>query len=147
MLLLNDSVRANVTLGEDLGDADLETALRQARAWDCSTALPDGIDSLVGEHGTLLSGGQRQRISIARALVHDANLLILDEATTALDPKTEATVWESLGRLRGEKTILAISHQPLLIAAADCIYRIEGRRVHAVDTDHMALAKVVNHAE
>jgi ATP-binding cassette subfamily C protein len=147
MLLLNDSVRANVTLGEDLADADVETALRQAGAWDFVSALPDGIDSLVGEHGARLSGGQRQRISIARALVHDAKLLILDEATTALDPETEIMVWESLGMLRGEKTILAISHQPQLMAVADRIYRIDAGRVHAVDTKDEPLPELAAEAD
>jgi ATP-binding cassette subfamily C protein len=143
MLLLNDTIRANVTLGEDLSDAEVETSLRQAGAWSFVAALPDGLDGLVGEHGARLSGGQRQRISIARALVHDAKLLILDEATTALDPETEITVLESLAVLRGEKTILAISHQPQLMAIADRVYRVDAGGVHAVDTKDEALAELI----
>ena len=88
-----------------------------------------------------MSGGQSQRIAIARALVHGASLLILDEATSALDPATEATVWECMARLRGEKTILAISHQAGLLAVADCTYRMDGRTLRPVETEGVDPAK------
>jgi ATP-binding cassette subfamily C protein len=125
MLMLHDSVAKNVTLGDPLVTADqLEQALRDAGAWEFVSALPGGIDCSVGERGARLSGGQRQRIAIARALVHGAKLLILDEATAALDPKNEAAVWATIERLRGRTTVLAISHQPALKGVADRIYRI-----------------------
>jgi ATP-binding cassette subfamily C protein len=113
-----------------LGDAAatpeaVARALLQAGADEFVRRLPEGMHTVVGERGALLSGGQRQRIAIARALVHQPELLILDEATTALDPITEAAVCASVSRLRGEMTILAISHQPALIALADRVYRIE----------------------
>ncbi len=132
MLLLNDNIRTNVTLGEDLDEAAVEAALRKAGAWEFVSQIPEGLDTLIGERGARLSGGQRQRISIARALVHGAKLLILDEATTALDPKTEAAFWDSVLQLRGDTTILAISHQPRLISVADRIYRVDGGEVEAV---------------
>ena len=78
-----------------------------------------------GERGTLLSGGQRARIGLARALVSRPTLLVLDEATAALDAETEALVLETLKGLRGRVTILAISHQPAIAAIADRVYRIE----------------------
>jgi ATP-binding cassette subfamily C protein len=78
----------------------------------------------VGEHGGKISGGQRQRTAIARALVHKPKLLILDEATTALDPETESAICDTLRNLRGELTILVISHQPALLKIADHAYRI-----------------------
>jgi ATP-binding cassette subfamily C protein len=119
-------VRANVTLGDpEIDDAQLEAALRDADAFEFVSKLPEGVDSSVGERGALLSGGQRQRIAIARALVHRPSLLILDEATAALDPESERAVWETVARLRGRTTVVAISHQPALMAVADAVYRIE----------------------
>src|SRR5262245_47196509 len=126
VFLVNDTLRENVTLGEEMSDAAVESALRRAGAWDFVSKLPDGVQSPVGERGALLSGGQRQRICIARALVHDPKLLILDEATSALDPETEAGIWEALEKLRGQLTVLAISHQSRLLSAADRVYLLEG---------------------
>jgi ATP-binding cassette subfamily C protein len=126
VLLLHDSVRTNVTLGDPrLDDADVERALREAGAWDYVSQLPGGPGASVGERGTLLSGGQRQRIAIARALVQKPRLLILDEATAALDPDTEAAVWRTVAGLRGKTTVVAISHQPALVEVADRVYRLQ----------------------
>lgn len=134
MLLLHESVFANVTLGDaELTAADVEAALRAAEAWDFVRALPEGMETRVGERGARLSGGQRQRIAIARALVHSPQLLILDEATTALDPDSEAAICHSVQRLRGEMTILAISHQPALLDTADHVYRLEAGRLALVE--------------
>ncbi len=125
-LLLHDSILHNVTLGDpDLDEADAEYALRAAEAWDFVTEMPQGLYSTVGERGARLSGGQRQRIMIARALAHRPWLLILDEATSALDPRSEAAICATLHKLRGELTILAISHQQALVDVADQVYRIE----------------------
>jgi ATP-binding cassette subfamily C protein len=126
-LLLHDTVFINVTLGDkDLTPADVESALRAAGAWKFMSDLPNGVHSIVGERGHRLSGGQRQRIAIARALVHKPKLLILDEATTALDPENEAAICATLRKLRGEITVLAISHQPAVLEVADQAYRLEG---------------------
>jgi len=134
MLMLHDSILTNVTLGDpDLTPAHAEQALRDAGAWEFVSQLPEGLASSVGERGTLLSGGQRQRIAIARALARRPRLLVLDEATAALDPETEAGVWATVERLRGRATILAISHQPALAHVADRVYRIENGRAHALD--------------
>ena len=128
--LLHDSVFLNVTLGDaNLTEADAEEALRAAGAWDFVMALPMGISSSVGERGAALSGGQRQRIAIARALAHRPKLLILDEITSALDPDSEAAICRTLQGLRGQLTILAISHQPAIVQAADSVYRLERGRV------------------
>jgi ATP-binding cassette subfamily C protein len=125
-LLLHDTVLINVTLGDtDVGEKDVIAALRAAGAWEFVSAMPQGIYSIVGERGGKISGGQRQRIAIARALVHKPKLLILDEATSALDPESEAAICNTLRQLRGELTILAISHQPALLHVADRAYRLE----------------------
>jgi ATP-binding cassette subfamily C protein len=125
-LLLHDTVLQNVTLGqEDTREPDVEAALRAAGAWDFVQAMPQGIFSVVGERGSMLSGGQRQRIAIARALVKHPQLLILDEATTALDPKTEREICATLQQLRGNITMLAISHQPTLLECSDWAYQLK----------------------
>jgi ATP-binding cassette subfamily C protein len=136
-LLLHDSVLINVTLGDpDLTMVDAEQSLRAAGAWEFVTAMPEGINSTVGERGSMLSGGQRQRIAIARALVHKPKLLILDEPTSALDPQTEAAISETLGQLRGRGiTILAISHQPTMIDVADRAYQLRDGKAFLVQ-DH-----------
>ncbi len=118
-ILLHDTVLSNILVGEPTLDAtDAERALRQAGAWDFVSALPDGLQTIVGERGGLLSGGQRQRIAIARALAHRPLFLILDEPTSALDPESEQTICETLQKLSQDLTIIAVSHQPAVINAA-----------------------------
>jgi len=129
-VLLHDSVFNNVALGDPgISEADVVSALQAAGAWAFTEKLTEGIHSNVGERGGMLSGGQRQRIMIARALVHRPRLLIMDEATTALDPLSEAAICETLQKLRGRQTILAISHQPALLEAADRAYRLQDGNV------------------
>jgi ATP-binding cassette subfamily C protein len=125
-LLLHDSVLINVTLGDpDLTVADAERALRAAGIWEFVAEMPQGMHSTVGERGGMLSGGQRQRVAIARALVHRPALLILDEPTSALDTESECAICETLQRLTGEYTILAISHRSTLMSAADRAYHLQ----------------------
>jgi ATP-binding cassette subfamily C protein len=131
MFLFHDSIYNNVSLGEEkITRSDVEEALRNAGAWDFVASLSGGMDSVIGERGAKLSGGQRQRISLARALVHKPSLLILDEVTTALDPKTEAAIRDTLRDLRGKVAILIISHQSAMIEIADKIYKINN---HLID--------------
>ena len=111
----------------------------KARALEFVQSLPQGIHSVVGERGGKLSGGQRQRIAIARALVQKPTLLILDEATSALDPETEAAICETLSQLRGNLTMLVISHQQALVNIAQRIYHIkEGGVVAMQDQDEIS---------
>lgn len=125
VLLFNDTVYQNVTLGDDGFTRDeVEHALRAAGAWEFVSATERGMDHEIGERGAQISGGQRQRIAIARALLGGPRLLILDEATTALDPDTERRICDTLVGLRRETTILAISHQPALAEAASRIYQV-----------------------
>jgi len=130
-LLVNDSVFRNITLGEPgLSEKDVESALRSADAWEFVAALPDGMHTLIGERGGRLSGGQRQRLALARALVHSPALLILDEVTSNLDPAAERAVLETIDHLKGQLTVLAVSHGDALLVAADQVYRMHEGRLH-----------------
>jgi len=126
-VMVDDSVIYNLALGEeDLGEAEIREALRAADALAFVEAMPEGLHTRLGEGGSRLSGGQRQRLAIARALVRKPRLLILDEATSSLDLEAQAAVVETVKHLKGSLTILAVSHQELLIDAADRIYRLAG---------------------
>jgi len=132
-VLVNQSIFENIRLhAGDIGADQVEEALRTACAWEFVSALPDGLATPIGERGAKLSGGQRQRLALARALVHDPLLLILDEATTGLDAQTTAAVCQRLVRRPGPLTIVAISHQPEWAqAASDVIDLSELRSVSA----------------
>jgi len=131
--LFHDSVFNNVSLRDpSILSADVQRALRNSEAWGFVEELPQGLNTLVGERGLMLSGGQRQRIAIARALVRTPRLLVLDEATTALDPNTESEILATLKRLSKEVTILAISHQPALTAAAGRVLRLDAGKLHKI---------------
>lgn len=130
LFLLHESIFTNVTLGdEDLSEAQVWSALDRVGAKAFVDALPEKIHAPVGERGLLLSGGQRQRIAIARAIVCAPALLILDEATASLDPVTENAVVSTVADLRGDMTILAITHQKAFADRADHVYRIHNGAV------------------
>ncbi|MBW2690848.1 MAG: ABC transporter ATP-binding protein [Deltaproteobacteria bacterium] len=134
-IMLHDTIFTNVTLGEPSRTSeDVEYALRAAGAWNFVAEMAKGVQAVVGERGAKLSGGQRQRIAIARALVHRPKLLILDEATSALDPETEASICQTLKGLRGQLTLLAISHQTALVEVADRVFKISEGGISQVST-------------
>jgi subfamily B ATP-binding cassette protein MsbA len=121
--LFNDTIRNNIAYGA-LGEANEEQiiqAAEQAYAWEYIEALPNGLDTVVGEKGVLLSGGQRQRLAIARALLKDAPILILDEATSALDTESERHIQHALEKLMTNRTTLVIAHRLSTIEHADKI--------------------------
>jgi ATP-binding cassette subfamily C protein len=133
-VLFNDTIANNVTLGDErISHENIVSALQAADAWDFVSALPGGIDYVIGVRGSLLSGGQRQRLSIARALCNNPQLLILDEATSALDRETAVEIANGIRKLVGEKTILAITHQPIWVDAADRVYEMRAGVVKAVE--------------
>jgi subfamily B ATP-binding cassette protein MsbA len=129
--LFNDTIAANIAYGGigEASRADLERAARAAHAWEFIAALPDGLDTLVGENGARLSGGQRQRLAIARAFLKDAPILILDEATSALDTESERQVQAALRELARGRTTIVIAHRLSTIEAADRIVVLEAGRV------------------
>ncbi len=123
--LFHDTIRANLLLAAPSAtDADLWTALEDAGAADFVRALPQGLDTVVGDRGGSVSGGERQRLAIARALLRRPRLLILDEATSALDGGSEALVLETLDRLKGKLTILAVTHRDATRRAADRVLEL-----------------------
>lgn len=129
-VLLNDTVHANIAFGSpDATRAQVEAAARAANAAEFIAGLPKGYDTVLGERGTRLSGGQRQRISIARALLRDPPILILDEATSSLDTESERLVQEAIDRLMRDRTVLVIAHRLATIRHADQILVLHEGRV------------------
>lgn len=124
------SARDNIRFGrEGASDAEVDRAARLAGADRFLAALPQGLDTILGERGVTLSGGQRQRIALARALLKDAPVLLLDEATSALDAESETLVQEALGATRAGRTTLVIAHRLATVLAADRIVVLDGGRV------------------
>src|SRR5256714_3739516 len=130
VFLFNDTVAANIKIGNpDATDLQVEAAARAAYAHGFVEELPIGYDTIIGERGVRLSGGQKQRISIARALLHDAPILILDEATSSVDPEAEHLIQAALARLVAERTELVIAHRLSTIRQASEIVVLDKGRV------------------
>lgn len=130
--LTDDTLRRNVAFGlpdEDIDDDAVRKALRSARLETFVAALPDGLDTLVGERGVRISGGERQRVGIARALYRDPSVLVLDEGTSALDAGTERDVVATVRALQGSKTIIIVSHRLSTIGHCDRVYHLSGGRL------------------
>lgn len=125
-ILFDDSVRANIAYGDiHASDAEIEAASREASAHEFILALPEGYNTRIGESGQLLSGGQRQAITIARAMLKNAPILLLDEATASLDSVWEERVRVSLSKLMRSRTVLIIAHRLSTVAEADHIYVLD----------------------
>lgn len=130
VFLFHGTVRENIAYGRlDATLDDIQRAAQNAEAHGFIQQLPQGYDTVVGERGQKLSGGQRQRLAIARALLKDPPILILDEATSAVDNETEAAIQRSLDRITAERTTIAIAHRLSTIRHADCIYVLEQGRI------------------
>ncbi len=128
--LFNESVRFNLDWAKPgAAESEMREALRQASALDFVSRLPAELDTVVGERGVRLSGGEKQRLSLARALLRRPHLLILDEATSALDADNEERIFEAIGELHGEMTILVITHRIGSIRGADTIHVLDRGRV------------------
>lgn len=128
-VLLHDTVRNNLALGRSVSDSEIQLALERAGAADFVNALPQQLDTMVGERGASLSGGQRQRLSIARALLQKPALLLLDEPTSALDTETELDFCATLAKLVPDMTVIAVTHRPAIEKIATLTYRLEGGKL------------------
>ncbi len=127
--LFDDTVRENVTLGADVSDDEVWEALRTAQADGFVAGLRSGLDSRLGERGTTLSGGQRQRLSLARALIRSPRLLVLDDATSAVDPEVEARILAAMRVRGGGSTLLVIAYRKATIALADEVLFLDAGRI------------------
>jgi ATP-binding cassette subfamily B protein len=128
--LFRGTIRENIALGKlGGGDAEIVAAAKAAHAHDFIVSFPQGYDTQVGEHGMQLSGGQRQRISIARALIKNAPIILLDEATASLDSESERHVQEAIAELCKGRTTLVIAHRLSTIMHADTILVVENGQV------------------
>ena len=136
--LFNESVAYNIRYGNPAAsDEDVERVSRAAHAHEfISTILEQGYETRVGQNGNRLSGGQRQRIALARALLCDPEVLILDEATSQIDMHSEQLIRESLAEHRGERTMIIITHREKLLELADVVYEVVAGKL--VERPHLA---------
>ena len=142
--LIDDTVRRNIAFGcpdDEIDDERVWRALESAQIDSLVRSLPGGLGSVVGERGGRLSGGERQRLGLARALYRDPAVLVIDEGTANLDPRTEAAVVEAVSALRGRKTIIVIAHRLAFVKDSDCIYMLSDGRLRASGRYSELLAK------
>ncbi|MBN2084284.1 MAG: ABC transporter ATP-binding protein [Anaerolineales bacterium] len=142
VFLFYGSVRENILFGRPEADeGQVVAAAKAANAHEFIAALPEGYDTLIGERGVKLSGGQKQRLSIARALLKDAPVLILDEATSAVDTETELLIQEALERLIRGRTTIVIAHRLSTVRAADTIVVLADKSIREIGTHEQLMAK------
>ena len=136
VILFNTSIKDNIKIGKkNATDEEITRAAKTARCDDFINKMPEGIDTIIGENGQRLSGGERQRISIARAILKDAPIILLDEATASLDVENESLIQEALSELIKEKTVIVIAHRLRTIRNADKIVLLNAGKIEAVGTD------------
>jgi subfamily B ATP-binding cassette protein MsbA len=141
-LLFHDTIANNINFnGGHFTPEQIQNAAMVAQAHDFIMAFPRGYETVVGDRGTLLSGGQRQRIAIARALLKDPSILILDEPASALDPESEHLVQEAIENVLGQRTIFIVSHRLNTIKRADRIYVLEHGAIVESGTHNELMAK------
>ena len=136
VILFNSSIKDNIKIGKkDATDEEIVRAAKIAKCYEFINKMPEGIDTLIGENGQRLSGGERQRISIARAILKDAPIILLDEATASLDVENESLIQEALSELIKEKTVIVIAHRLRTIRNANKIVLLHAGKIEAVGTD------------
>lgn len=130
--LTDDPIRDNIAFGvnrEDIDDTRIWEVLEEAQMKEYVESLPEGLDTSVGERGVRISGGQRQRIGIARALYHNPEILVFDEATAALDTETETAIMEAIDNFHGKKTLIIIAHRLRTLKNCDIIFNVENGKI------------------
>ena len=149
VVLFNDTIANNITYGQSqhISNEQIIAAAKAAHAWDFIERLPEGLATQVGQNGVLLSGGQRQRLAIARALLRDAPILILDEATASLDSEAERHIQAALEALMKQRTTLVIAHRLSTIEKADQIIVMHNGRIIETGTHAELMAKGQHYAE
>lgn len=136
VILFNSSIKDNIKIGKkDATDEEIAMAARIARCYDFIDKMPEGMDTIIGENGQRLSGGERQRISIARAILKNAPIILLDEATASLDVENESLIQEALSELIKDKTVIVIAHRLRTIRNANKIVLLNAGKIEAVGTD------------
>jgi ATP-binding cassette subfamily B protein/subfamily B ATP-binding cassette protein MsbA len=144
VFLFYGTVRENILFGRaDATEAEMIAAAQAANAHEFILQLPDGYDTLIGERGVKLSGGQKQRLSIARAVLKDAPILILDEATSSVDTETELLIQQAVERLMKGRTTIIIAHRLSTVRNADKIVVLEDKSICEMGT-HLELMKLEN---
>ena len=140
--LFNDTVRANICFGKpDATEEEMINAAKKARCHEFIMKMPQGYDTVIGEGGGTLSGGEKQRISIARAILKDSPIIILDEATASIDPENEHLIQSAISELTKGKTIITIAHRLATVRNADCILVVEDGRIEESGTHEELLKK------
>lgn len=136
VILFNSSIKDNIKIGKKYAtDEEIAMAARIARCYDFIDKMPEGMDTIIGENGQRLSGGERQRISIARAILKNAPIILLDEATASLDVENESLIQEALSELIKDKTVIVIAHRLRTIRNANKIVLLNAGKIEAVGTD------------
>jgi len=140
--LFDSTVVGNITLGEEYTEEDVDTAVSLAKADSFISELPNGLDTELGERGTTLSGGQRQRLALARALIRKPRLLILDDATSAVDPSVEAEILKALKSAALPSTVVVVAYRPSSIRLADEVVYVDNKRILGHGTHEELLKRV-----
>ena len=142
VFLIDDSIRSNITFAssmDEIDHAEIDYAIEASNLKEFILGLPDGLDTLVGERGVRLSGGQRQRIGIARSLYRNPKVLILDEATSSLDEETEREVMDSVRNLRGDCTVVIVTHRMSTVGYCDRLYKVENGSLFNLDESELSI--------